>query len=362
MISIDFGKREHFDSLKSLYDNHWRPDYVVMRPDFYDWQFRRNPFLPDDLEEGSVMAVEDGEVIAYLGLIPVPFRIGSEVVQGVYPSNWLTHPRIRNRGVGAYLMAKAFERWPVVVGTSLAPNARTIYERLDFRYVDRLHRWILILDPEEAASLLPVEHQSSPALRARTVSIVSGSPAYRVHRGAYGALADRLWDDLTEELPVASVRNARYLNWRYAEHPDFDYEALVVGGQDRWEGLAVVRTERVANSAVRVLRILEFMALQSGQEELALSVIGRAVDEKCAFADAFGLSGRPVRGLLEAGAFRENQESGFNLPFLFQPTDHDRTGMNFVARSSVSYRGAPAHLDLSDWYLSKGDCDQDRPN
>jgi hypothetical protein len=54
---------------------------------------------------------------------------------------------------------------------------------------------------------------------------------------------DRLWQRCQRELPLAIIRDARYLNWRYADCPDVEYVKLLVA--DRWtgqaEGIAVLR-------------------------------------------------------------------------------------------------------------------------
>jgi hypothetical protein len=42
----------------------------------------------------------------------------------------------------------------------------------------------------------------------------------------YGEEIDRLWQRLRPELAVATVRDSRYLNWRYADCPDTHYQML----------------------------------------------------------------------------------------------------------------------------------------
>lgn len=42
----------------------------------------------------------------------------------------------------------------------------------------------------------------------------------------FGADIDRLWTRMQAELKLAVVRDARYLNWRYADHPDLSYRLL----------------------------------------------------------------------------------------------------------------------------------------
>jgi len=42
----------------------------------------------------------------------------------------------------------------------------------------------------------------------------------------FGSEIDRLWEQVRSGLPVAIVRDARYLNWRYADCPDVRYRML----------------------------------------------------------------------------------------------------------------------------------------
>lgn len=42
----------------------------------------------------------------------------------------------------------------------------------------------------------------------------------------FGPEVDALWQSLQPELKLAVVRDARYLNWRYADHPDIRYTLL----------------------------------------------------------------------------------------------------------------------------------------
>lgn len=78
-------------------------------------------------------------------------------------------------------------------------------------------------------------HGSRPPWRARHVRVES------VDR--FGNEVDRLWGRIGSGLGVATVRDARYLNWRYVDCPDVRYTALVAR---RWfngdlAGAAILR-------------------------------------------------------------------------------------------------------------------------
>lgn len=54
---------------------------------------------------------------------------------------------------------------------------------------------------------------------------------------------DRLWLRCQPELPVAIIRDAQYLTWRYSQHPEIQYHVIVVRRRlsGEWVGLAVLR-------------------------------------------------------------------------------------------------------------------------
>ena len=52
----------------------------------------------------------------------------------------------------------------------------------------------------------------------------------------FPSTVDRLWEQCRVELPFAIIRDARYLNWRYAHCPDVQYVKLLA--TERWTGQA----------------------------------------------------------------------------------------------------------------------------
>jgi hypothetical protein len=110
---------------------------------------------------------------------------------------------------------------------------------------------------------------------------------YRIEQfSRYSSAVDELWQRCQRELPMAVIRNARYLNWRYADCPDVAYVKLLA--TDRWtgraEGIAVLRLgfedrpvaslvdwlvpRRRGGLAGALLRHCEAVAVASGQRRI----------------------------------------------------------------------------------------------
>lgn len=71
-----------------------------------------------------------------------------------------------------------------------------------------------------------------------------GSLRYQIEQvSRFPPTVDELWQRCQQELPLAIIRDARYLNWRYADCPDVAYVRMLA--TNRWtgraEGIAVLR-------------------------------------------------------------------------------------------------------------------------
>jgi hypothetical protein len=82
---------------------------------------------------------------------------------------------------------------------------------------------------------------------------------YRIEQvSRFPAAVDDLWPRCQSELPLAIIRDARYLNWRYADCPDVAYTKLVA--TDRWTGrVAGVAALRLGFEDRRVALLMDWL-------------------------------------------------------------------------------------------------------
>lgn len=111
-----------------------------------------------------------------------------------------------------------------------------------------------------------------------------GSWRYRIERVArLKPSFDRLWHKCRQEFPLAAVRDAQYLNWRYADCPDVTYAILVATDRltGRSSGAVVLRL----GLPDRPVALLMDWLVPSGQQDLAQMLL----DHCHALAMASGL-------------------------------------------------------------------------
>jgi hypothetical protein len=340
---------------------YWRSHCLLLNADFYRWQFALPPDSAAAGGDQSLVAVGDGTLLSYLGVVPAGARCCGRPVRAAHLISWLSAPEARGQGLGRTMMGHLTERYDFLFGRSVTPAALAIYRRLAFRYFGHCSRWLAVLDPAAALSLA-VAPSPETERRAHARAVAPSRPA----DVCLGTRAPPGAATLAESVLASSVsfaRSAAYLSWRYEQHPVFRYRFLWLGAAP--EALAVVRVEEVAGRPGRVLRVVEFLATPHAARRLGEAVLAYGREQGCAFADAFGMSERFVAGFVAAGGFEAREEPELRLPHLLQPWDTqvEPPGLLFFGRRPA---GAAGDIGLADdvsrIHVSRGDGNMDWPS
>jgi hypothetical protein len=194
------------------------------------WKFLDNP-----AGRHVTLAVAPGERIVgqFAGLPAVAAHPGGSFIlsQGI---DHMVHPDHQGKGVFA-AMTRHF------IASVLAADRRVVFYSYPLARKHSIDQRVT-----DAELVHPVTALGWNLSRAET-SLRAGPRRrlrFRVDRVArFGEAVDALWSRLRSGLGVAAVRDARYLNWRYADCPDVAYALLQA--TDRWTGrvagLAVLR-------------------------------------------------------------------------------------------------------------------------
>ena len=358
-------KPEDRQAVADLHEKHyWRSHCLLLNQKFYCWQFVENPYSVEAGGDQSVVAIgQNGELLSFLGLVPMPASFCGRPIQAAHLISWLSSPESRGRGVGKKLMSHVSERYDFLFGRSVTPAALAIYQSLGFRYFGRCGRWIAVVNPDETISLAVNPSEiGKKRIRARAIKSTKSVSYYvckEVPPGAAG-LFSTIFNSC-----VAFDRTNDYLSWRYEKHPYLDYRFLVVGDPLSPDSFAVLRTENVSGRSGRILRILEFIAGSDASIRLAEAIFAYASDQGCAFMDVFGISEQFVVGFVAMGGFNWEEEPAISLPHLFQPWDEDPQppGVLFFGRPNfLTGKHIGPVDDITKIYVSKGDGNMDWPS
>jgi GNAT superfamily N-acetyltransferase len=240
----------------------------------------------------------------------------------------VTHPDYRRRGVFTGLV-EAFARHAEREG---AMYVYTFPNRLSYPGFQRAPFW---------------DHPFSMPLMAR-VAVGSGRPprgddrvrrVQVVHR--FDHEVDVLGAAIATRFPTGRLRDHRYLNWRYIEHPERAYVCLALRDGSSWRAMAVGRL--VDWFGVRAGALVEMLGDSDALDQVIAALERALVGRGARMLGSLMFQGRDEADLLRRRGYRTL------APWMV------RKKFYFVVRAP---RGLPADLRRpSGWWLTWGDND-----
>jgi len=325
------------------------PNYVMLSPAFLRWQFLDNPAN----HTGGYtlwLVVHREEIVAQLGFVPfLGLTPAGQHFQGAYPINLMVSPEYRSVGVGAILLARLLKQMPCLVNPGVNQAGATLGEGLGMRDLGYLRRYVAVIDGRAARALAvdgqlpagvqdaaPADTAAARVIASTTVPEQAGA-GFAFPQPCYGA-----------------ERNRDFLRWRYESHPAFTYEFLF---SPDYTSVLVFHEERERSTGTLIIRVVDVLATPEHQAALFHAALLAAKARRAAIVDFFCSLGCYDAALKAAGFFDEAEHNDGRIAALFQPLDFRKTGIRVLA----------SHPDWSnggqeDWYITKADSDQDRPN
>ena len=325
--------------------------------------------FPGNMTKLSILTAREGDALTgILGLIPFRFCHRGKSLPACWLALWMAPKGKGNKLTGLRLFQSALAQDRSFVG-SLGVNEDTypVYEALGFHIRKSIPRWVLPGSREHAMPLfgdratvdgLATWGKHQPEVEESTTINLIEWNTESTERW------DSAWSEHFAPRLMGTWRDADYLRWRYIDHPRFKY--VVRFAEDSESGslseLLVYRVEKVRDHEAKVLRILEFLGNGSTGKELARAVAQAAKSEGVAFSDFYCTSPSFAAPLEEAG-FVPEEELGLFTPSRFQPLDWQSNSLNgtFWASPEVA-EDSRSFFQASDFYVTRADGDQDRPN
>jgi len=175
----------------------------------WKWKFIENPF-----GKAIIKLMFDGEkLIGHRGAIPVVVSIPGRDIPSAQTVNNLTHPDYRRLGISTHL-AKAIceaakEQGIKFMYNFINPDSHLVHSKIDvWQMLDQRNAW---------KKKLPTKS---------TFTMLRSCPIKQIER--FDHRVDRLWDRVKQDYVVVVPRTAKFLNWRFTQHPTEEYSKFVV--------------------------------------------------------------------------------------------------------------------------------------
>lgn len=359
-FEIRFPKAAETEKIQAFFRNEWGKNHIFAHDRvLLEWQFAnaRTPFL--DSDGIAALTAWDGDVLAGMqGLVYSGFRQRGSVMPAVWLCNLMTPPHYRTQGVGLRLMT-AVHKLPIkVIATSgINPSLLPVYEKLRYSTIANLPRFVRIIDHEVFASL----SGSRPDPRSLSAQCESGIRDEIHPISRFDASWETFFDHIAGEWYVGTDRSAAFMNWRYLDHPTFDYKVDALLRVGEINGLMVYRVERIAGRKQTVTRLIELWAKNcSAASSLLIHLDRRAEANGAAMIDHYN-SQLQYRETFEAHGWLDTRALDFPVPSLFQPFDQLPRPTAVAVRFLTDSRPPTADM-YAGLCVLKSDGDQDRPN
>jgi GNAT superfamily N-acetyltransferase len=324
---------------------------VERRRRHFRWLAERNPFLDGDC--AYYLLVDGDRVIGMHGHMPQRLSVKGRQRRFYLAHDDLLAAECRGKGLGKVMLGGVMEQSAAFAGALWhnAPNLK-LYSKCGWTDCSALVFAIRIVDPRRnlekrfgrnplarvlAALLRPVLALRSALSRARP------SGAYRVADiDRFDERFDALFERAAASLPIAVVRNAAYLNWKFVAKPDNRYRRFAA-----FDAAQELRAYAVVSAGVPgpkpVAKILDMLCDPAHPQALD-AVLRHAIG---------WLESQPVISITCVGspaALACLERFGFRQ----RPSD---TGFMYVHWEADFERDFVA--DIGNWYITSADADGD---
>lgn len=289
----------------------------------FDWKFRANPLGAHEI----VVAMQAERCLAVYAVLPLRCQLDGEPCVAGLQTDMAVEPELRGGLGGSRLILAVGEAY---MRTYLG-NGRTLEWGFPEPHLQRVCLAHLKVGVLRDVNLLVREPEPAP------VAAPSGLEVRAVAR--YDADLDRLWSRVGPTLGTSTLRDARQLNWRYADHPDVRYTLYEArDGAGALRGIAVARSGGLDE---RPLTLMDWL-VPEGDEECEAALLAGLCAEAMRRGHSYLVAWFPLHFPV---ARRWQRRFGF----FAHPTPLQES---YRARGGAGRRWLDEH-----WYQTLGDVD-----
>ncbi len=239
------------DILIKLVGKVWDESAVQRLKMLWTWKYDDNPHNATE-GHNSVVLVCDGQPVGYIGFIGGQIKVDDQIVPMCWGSDLFVDPDHQGRG---WLVLKYIteESEKICAGSSIPEKIYKIYKRLGGTDVTTIISCKRVLNGRQFLQERKLGWVK--VMLGRLALRISGM-ALRMWRwrsgmskviiqkmASFDERFDTLWDKISPEYGLISVRDSKFLNWRFRDCPNRKYETFTAEIDGELKGYVVVRGE-----------------------------------------------------------------------------------------------------------------------
>jgi GNAT superfamily N-acetyltransferase len=228
--------------------------------------------------------IVDGDRIAgSMGHLPADFLIQGKIVPARFTHDLLVDPDYRGRGLAKLIVENSHAGGEFLPGGMWMTGAcHKIHVACGFKEVKPLTAYTLVLNPASFIAQKGVSKVKGGVgriglgfTRARAMNLakkeMAGGGASLQDIEEFDSSLDPGWMQMAESYKISRVRDAAYLNWKYAAHPNIEYKIIIARRKGKKTGFVIWRNAPKGASEKRAV-IVEFLVKNGDVSTLRLMV------------------------------------------------------------------------------------------
>lgn len=376
MTVIKLANTEEHNSVSSFIDEHWKKNHAYVKSkSLFDWTFLNNPNW-DGGNYSISLALNNGTIDGMLGTIPFELNIYGESFKACWLMNWLLLPKARKGRTGLKLL-NIFQKdlGYQTISFGLNDTIARLYSALKWQEMPAMPRMVWV-NPNfsRETEIFLGKLYSDTDKKVITQFVQNHATNFKTitksAQDTFDTVSGKTWDNRGwGKLRVKTIgcsRDSKYLTWRYFEHPIYKYDSIVVDDGIN-VGLLIWRLDNVSNftqtncfgESFQFARIVEFLPNSELNASKLLSSFIHCMKESGVWAvDFYCYNNEIINVISKMGFVVSKEAAGLQFPNYTQPIS-----VGSPIRSAIKLNDSYASVSTSgDWYWTKSDSDQDRPN
>ncbi len=310
---------------------HWTPNSIlVTSPLIFEYQYMKQA------ECGFVLAEDEetGEIRGIKGFIPLNHEPVPDVAAALAVALKGSHPML-NMEMQRYLEKNTHCR--MMCSPGLNPNtAARVYPLFHYK-VDKLRQYYR-LGKGEDFSIAHVAHRPDECGKEGNLRLV------RYHT-MQEMLAHFTPEEYKENRPY---KDPGYIQYRYYDHPVYEYQVYGMEGEDQ-KARALLVTREIACNGSLAIRTIDLIGCREAYAEIGGAMDSLLAEKGAEYID-FYCYGLPHEYLTDAGMTLRDEQDENIIPNYFEPYVQKNVDIIFFCNLH------------EDFLVCKSDGDQDRPS
>jgi len=332
-------------SIADFLSREWGRPTILQNKKFYEWQFKGHPLAKGN--DRSLVAIKGNEIIGYVGVNESLLHLnGSSILAGQY-TTWVVSEEERG-WLGMKMIDALKKKYSALISMGISVPSLPIHLRLGFQYCKSIPRFIYVANRSKVKEICSFDPAYGGFLEKRRekISMAEGSlTESNVFNGEEYLRGLNHYD-----------RGDDFLNWRYIEHPYFQHQVLRFTFNGK-QMTFILRTDS-ANS-LKIAHIMELLGDLSILPECIMAIEEYVKNVGIDLIDVYNTSSEICAYFWRMGWLSTNDDVYVRVPHLFHPIElREPPTTSMILWSKVDMHH---YLNLPAMYLTKGDCDLDRP-